>query len=65
MVEDGIGIGFAESRDSFVFRKHGSEHCTQALAALSNRSKGHYLTVLIVVKHRHFGLASPTPEHFH
>jgi hypothetical protein len=65
MVEDGIGIGFTESCDSFVFREHGSELCTQTLAALSNGSKGRYRTVLIVVKHRHFGFASPTPEHFH
>ena len=65
MVEDGIGIGFTESCDSFVFREHGSELCTQTLAALSNGSKGRYLTVLIVVKHRHFGVPvsqKPTVE---
>jgi len=65
MVEDGIGIRLTESCDSLVFGKHGSEHCPQTLAALSNRSKGNHPTVLIVVKHRHFGLASPTPKHFH
>ena len=63
-MEDGIGIRLTESGDSFVFREHGSERCPQTLA-LSNRSKGRHLSVLIVVKHRHFGLASPTPKHFH
>ena len=38
-----------ESSDSFVFRKHGSEACPQTLAGLCDRSKGHHLTVLIVV----------------
>src|SRR5712691_9410379 len=64
MVEHGIWICFTESCDSFVLRKHGDEHCIQTLAApLTSGSKGQHLTVLIIVKHWHFGLAAPAPEH--
>jgi hypothetical protein len=45
------------------------QHCLVVLAGLDARGgigqERHHLTDLIIVKHWHFGLAAPTPEHFH
>jgi hypothetical protein len=37
----------------------------QVVTALDDLPKGHHLTVLVVVKHRHFCFAAPAPELFH
>jgi hypothetical protein len=65
MVEYRIRICLRDSCDSFVFCKHGSKHLLQAATALAHGPQGHHLMVLIIVKHWHFGLAAPAPEHFH
>jgi len=68
-MEQRIGTSFPESCNSFVLSEHRHKPCSQAFTALGDdvlsRQKGRHLTVLIIVKHWHFCLAAPAPEHFH
>ena len=65
MVEHRIWIRFTESCDFFVLCEHRGELGLETLAARASGPKSRHLPVLIVVKHWHFSLAAPAPEHSH
>jgi hypothetical protein len=63
MVPNRIDIGFTKPRDALVLIEKRSE--ARLRSVLIAILLGNNLREFLVIKHRHFGLTSPAPEHLH
>jgi len=63
MVPNRIGVRLTDARDPLVLVEERSEARFRSM--LIEILLGNDLCEFFVIKHRHFGLTSPAPKHFH